>query len=648
MEDIAAKQRKMQALEDMVRAGGVKGLKAKAELEAMRNQDKTEENRRAIKGAAAQRSAQKAVTRSASSGSFTGSTTSAEAIKARIQASLAQRMEVLQKKEQARAQEMAAMFDGAFQEEAEEEQQEVEDYSESNIELGEEVVAAEEQVAEEQQEDAPEMLEDVAVELQLDDDNATAAVEDDEAAVRAELARIKAEEEEAERQKQEEERRLEAERKRLKELKEQEDRVRREKEQALEQERIRREEAAAAEKKRQQAAAALEAARREAEAKVLTEKKRKEEQERIAAMEEAAAQAEREASEKAAKEDAEARAAPIRNFSAWNSASSAAELVELERQSLTYCFKPEEWLNAFKLARSQNQTDRVRSLLRIVLQGTLRAIEIGKYDLNTDSDPVPMELDVAAVQRSIAGAVLYAPNHTWPSKYEPVKGTAHFLQGDCLDVALWLKSTRGVNPVVLVSVDPSGSLRNFERGSCSQEEEIWRRTTYSAVAGATQFLPITDSGCRYIPSVQVIRQGESAGYAFSTSPVDMSFIAACSVPEPKQTGMLAKYSDEVTARIKQTARNIFGAALAHHHDAVVIPAFGCGFNKGSPSVIGPLFHDVLVAEFAKAFKHVTFAITNDENGPCNFEQFQKAYVGRAKALAQAKAERAAKKSGSKK
>jgi hypothetical protein len=117
----------------MVSAGGVKGLKAKAELEQLRSQDKTEQNRRAIKGAAAQRQAQKVVSRNSMGSS---SSLQADAIKvdwsrvlcsfsepskkqqrqARILASISERMAKLAKQEQERANALAAQFDGAFEE----------------------------------------------------------------------------------------------------------------------------------------------------------------------------------------------------------------------------------------------------------------------------------------------------------------------------------------------------------------------------------------------------------------------------------------------------------------------------------------------------------------------------------------------------
>ena len=48
----------------------------------------------------------------------------------------------------------------------------------------------------------------------------------------------------------------------------------------------------------------------------------------------------------------------------------------------------------------------------------------------------------------------------------------------------------------------------------------------------------------YVPSVQLLRQAEVAGYAFSTAPVTLAFVAACAVKEPTLT-LVGKYSDEV-------------------------------------------------------------------------------------------------------
>eukprot|EP00045_Choanoeca_perplexa_P003353 m.30002 g.30002 ORF g.30002 m.30002 type:complete len:251 (+) comp11997_c0_seq1:112-864(+) len=56
-----ARDAKMAELEALSEQGGVKGMRAKAELEAMKNEDELERNKREIKAAAKQRAAQRAV-----------------------------------------------------------------------------------------------------------------------------------------------------------------------------------------------------------------------------------------------------------------------------------------------------------------------------------------------------------------------------------------------------------------------------------------------------------------------------------------------------------------------------------------------------------------------------------------------------------
>jgi hypothetical protein len=56
-----ARESKMKELEQQAEQGGVKGMRAKAELEAMRNEDQLERNKREITAGAKQRAAQRAV-----------------------------------------------------------------------------------------------------------------------------------------------------------------------------------------------------------------------------------------------------------------------------------------------------------------------------------------------------------------------------------------------------------------------------------------------------------------------------------------------------------------------------------------------------------------------------------------------------------
>ena len=56
-----AREDKMKELEQLAEAGGVKGMRAKAELEAMKNEDELERNKAEIQAGARRRAAQRAV-----------------------------------------------------------------------------------------------------------------------------------------------------------------------------------------------------------------------------------------------------------------------------------------------------------------------------------------------------------------------------------------------------------------------------------------------------------------------------------------------------------------------------------------------------------------------------------------------------------
>ncbi len=513
----------------MVKGGGVKGLKAKAELQQMRSQDKTEQNRRAIKGAAAQRSAQKVVQRQSLGGS--GSSLQADTIKARIAAAIAERMAKLAKQEQERASALAARFDGAFQE-----QEESEEAADDLVgeDLGEEVaeedsffpdepepvasvaaaVAVAVKPAVSQPQEAPRkalptapVAEETAkpdhvaaAETPVDDEGGEGEViivsmtstEDDER-VRIELEaraaqeqkerveheareqerkareqeqRAALEREEQERQRQaaeeaanrEREQRAKAEELRKIAQAEQEARLAVERKEAEERAVAAAAEAAEMERLKAQAAAALEEARhaeavriaqleaeaaahqeqqereaaaqsaaeteaaekRRAEAVAALEEARRQESARIAELEAQAAAAERAAADKAAAAEAERLSGPVKDFSAWNMCS-VAELAELENRSLGFCFKPEKWHNAYKAAVANEKDAVAASLLRVVLNGTLQAIQKCSYELDTEEEPVPLSLDLALLNASFAEAVMYPANHQWPKSTASIK-----------------------------------------------------------------------------------------------------------------------------------------------------------------------------------------------------------------------------------
>lgn len=64
---------------------------------------------------------------------------------------------------------------------------------------------------------------------------------------------------------------------------------------------------------------------------------------------------------------------------------------------------------------------------------------------------------------------------------------------------------------------------------------------------------------------------------------------------------------------KKKIETILSVGLQNGHDAIVLSAFGCGYNKNPPRHMAQLFREVITQNFAHCYRHVTFAIIDDEN-----------------------------------
>ena len=74
-------------------------------------------------------------------------------------------------------------------------------------------------------------------------------------------------------------------------------------------------------------------------------------------------------------------------------------------------------------------------------------------------------------------------------------------------------------------------------------------------------------------------------------------------------------------------RTIFRLALRHHHNALVLGAFGCGAFRNPPEEMAMIFKSVLNEdEFRNKFLLVTFAIIEDHNSHnVNLRAFRKVF-----------------------
>lgn len=229
------------------------------------------------------------------------------------------------------------------------------------------------------------------------------------------------------------------------------------------------------------------------------------------------------------------------------------------------------------------------------------------------SDGSVVELPHADIVRSVDSRKSYTGSESFKAFPNSFSTTAHFVKADAIETSLFLRDRKKVNPVVLIPADPTLLGGGF-KGVDSLEEQVYRRSTLGAAFQDGYSIP--EGGCVYVPDVLVYRDSEQkSGYAWFKAPRKVSFILASSVRNPKyeRTGRAVVMDADSTQKTQATLRSVFRAALSNGHDSIVLPAFGCGFNGNPPDAIAKIIRELLVTEFSDTFKHVTFAIIEDEN-----------------------------------
>ena len=247
--------------------------------------------------------------------------------------------------------------------------------------------------------------------------------------------------------------------------------------------------------------------------------------------------------------------------------------------------------------------------------------------------------------------------------------TAHVVKADITETAVFLKAKKAVNPVVLIPVDPNKLGGGFV-GCHSIEEQLFIRTNallamdvqrsfdtetltrlsndvkrrmktfllcvrrmekeigynlgrniermlleYAFAKECTNY-HIPECGAIYLRDLQVFRDSkQKANYEFFEKPEKISFILCSSIPGPKyeKTGKGATLDAKDEKLLRKKLCTFFNIAFDKGHDAVVLTAFGCGFNRAPPECVAGIFRDLLTSTFTLCFKHTTFAILEDEN-----------------------------------
>ena len=260
-------------------------------------------------------------------------------------------------------------------------------------------------------------------------------------------------------------------------------------------------------------------------------------------------------------------------------------------------------------------TDHARRSWRLSIYKETCKIIAAKTYRPPHSPPISLSLPTHPFSRTILSSSDLSPLQ---SPHLPTATAITIYEGDCLEAGIALK-TQGLNPVILNMANPRIPGGGVRKGDGAQEENLFRRSTYSHFLYNNELAryPITETGAIYTPGVTVFRAAEAAEYALMENPVELAFIALPALFRPALTNdpmrgpWLARSAYDLA---KEKIANFLKLGLSHGHQSVVFSAWGCGAFHNPPRCIATAFKEVLESEELQGrLVKVVFAIFDDHN-----------------------------------
>ncbi|KAL6076367.1 DUF2263 domain-containing protein [Balamuthia mandrillaris] len=311
----------------------------------------------------------------------------------------------------------------------------------------------------------------------------------------------------------------------------------------------------------------------------------------------------------------------------------------VKRNVTAYRFDAQQWLRAFKRVTEPSFVEEkgrhirnraLHALRQIILYFTMRYVRLGAYPLFEEGKVVL--LNRAFLLKQVARSRLY---HSAPPFEQSLKGKYEtkvtVFEGDCIKAALYLKTTGGLNPLVLNMANAHNPGGGYLNGDGAQEENLHRRTNYfQALEDPDRVYrdhrgwsyPIPPAGAIYSPNLLVFRGSEDEGYPLLSLPHLLSFIACAAVRKPRLLTNTNKeriegpfrMDEDSEEEMREKIETILSVGLEKGHNCVVLSAFGCGAFGCPPYQVAAMFKRALESErYRGCYKHVAFAIFNDHN-----------------------------------
>lgn len=218
------------------------------------------------------------------------------------------------------------------------------------------------------------------------------------------------------------------------------------------------------------------------------------------------------------------------------------------------------------------------------------------------------------IEKSVTETVSYPPDKPLPTVERSNKQTQYHVTSDTTLVAGRRLSGQGLRVAALNFASAKHPGGGFLTGARAQEESLARSSgLYACISGNAMYEfhrslsdPMYTNYAIYSPDVPVIRTDEGE---LLEEPWACSFITSPAV-NAKAVLDRSGRRGRIQAAMKERIHKVLTVAAAHHHDTLILGAWGCGAFGNDTQEIAGLFQDALSGAFSGVFVRVVFAITD--------------------------------------
>lgn len=269
-----------------------------------------------------------------------------------------------------------------------------------------------------------------------------------------------------------------------------------------------------------------------------------------------------------------------------------------------------------------------RARAKALGQQAVRILEAGQYT-NRRGETVFL---ADAVARSVAGTCSYPPEVAVAETHSLTWETVFEVRNESTLAAARRLHSGGLRPAALNFASARSPGGGFLNGARAQEESLARCSGLYACLVDQPMYPFHRARqdalythyVIYSPDVPVFcdDKGEflDSFYlcSFLTSPAVNAKVILAEEPHRRS---------EIREVMAERIRKVLAVAVCHHHDALVLGAWGCGVFGNDCAEIAELFQQALSGPFHGAFRHVLFAVLDSSPNQKFIGPFHKVWAG---------------------